>query len=90
MYHDAVAKYGEGTVAMSDVTTVQEFAQDWRDMASNHIIEVNLNYHGSNQAIHLDKDKLQYININGRWKNECVRESRLECARLTSINRRYQ
>ena len=72
MYHDAVVKYGERSVAMSDVTTVQEFAQDWGNMDSNDILEVNLNYHGSNQAIHLDKDNLQYITSTGDGKTNVL------------------
>ncbi len=70
MYKDAVAKYGEGSVAMSGVTTVEEFLQDWKNMAGDDIEEVNLNYHGSNQAIHLDagNNPPQYITSTGNGK----------------------
>ena len=65
MYKDAVAKYGEGSVALSDVTTMDEFKQDWQDMASGNIKEVNLNYHGNNQTVMLNSDQYQYITATG-------------------------
>ena len=65
MYDDAIAKYGEGTVALSNTTTMEGFAQDWNDMASPVMREVNLNYHGSNQALHLDRKNNQYITSTG-------------------------
>ena len=68
MYKDAVAKYGAGSVAMSNVTTMSEFAQDWGDMASNNIKEVNLNYHGNNQTVMLNSSKKQYITATGDGK----------------------
>lgn len=61
MYKDAEKKYGKGSVAMSNVTTIQEFAQDWHDMASGNIKEVNLNYHGGPQTINLDWRESQYL-----------------------------
>ena len=68
MYKDAVAKYGEGSVAMSNVTTREEFKQDWKNMASNDIKEVNLNYHGSPQTINLDYKNNQYLTSTGNGK----------------------
>ena len=68
MYKDALAKYGEGSVAMSNVTTMSEFAKDWGDMASGNIKEVNLNYHGNNQTVMLNSDKKQYITATGDGK----------------------
>jgi len=65
MYRDAVAKYGEGSVAMSNVTTEKEFIQDWGDMASGDIKEVNLNYHGNNQTLMLNSKAGQYITATG-------------------------
>ena len=61
MYEAAEQKYGKGSVAMSNVTTMNEFAKDWGDMASNNIKEVNLNYHGNNQTIMLNSSEKQYI-----------------------------
>jgi hypothetical protein len=61
MYKDAVEIYGEGSVAMSNVTTTEAFAQDWGDMASSDIQEVNLNYHGSPQTVNLDYKTNQYL-----------------------------
>ncbi len=65
MYKDAVAIYGKGSVAMSNVTTEKEFMQDWGDMASPDIREVNLNYHGNNQTVILNSDPEQYITATG-------------------------
>ena len=68
MYKDAIAKYGEGSVALSDVTTMSEFIQDWGDMASSDIKEVNLNYHGNNQTVMLNSNDGQYITATGDGK----------------------
>lgn len=61
----AIEKYGEGSVAMSNVTTEKEFTQDWGDMASGNIKEVNLNYHGNNQTVMLNSSQDQYITATG-------------------------
>ena len=37
MYNQLEAKYGKGSVAMSNATTTEEFTQDWGDMASPNI-----------------------------------------------------
>ena len=58
-------KYGRGSVAMSDVITNDEFAADWKAMSSDHILEVDIDHHGSNQAIHLDWKNKQYITSTG-------------------------
>jgi hypothetical protein len=68
MYRDAVEKYGKGSVAMSNVTTTKEFIQDWGDMASPDIREVNLNYHGSPRTINLDYKTNQYLTSTGDGK----------------------
>ena len=65
MYNQLEAKYGKGSVAMSNVTTEKEFIQDWGDMASSDIKEVNLNYHGNNQTIILNKSGGEYITSTG-------------------------
>ena len=65
MAHQLEEKYGVGSVAMSNVKTEKGFRQDWRAMASSNIKEVNLNYHGSNQAIHLDYKNGEYITSTG-------------------------
>ncbi len=69
MQKDAVEKYGEGSVAMSNVTTVNEFMQDWKDMAGDNIMEVNLNYHGNNQTVMLKSNTRQYITATGDGKS---------------------
>ena len=68
MYEAAEQKYGKGSVAMSNVTTMDEFAKDWGDMASNDIKEVNLNYHGGPQTINLDYKTNQYLTSTGDGK----------------------
>ena len=58
-------KYGAGTVALSSAITEDEFAQDWINMSGVNIQEVNINHHGSNQAIHLDYINNEYITSTG-------------------------
>ena len=65
MYHESERLYGKGSVALSDASTMKNFAQDWKNMKSDNIKEVNLNYHGSNQALHLDYQNNQYITATG-------------------------
>lgn len=65
MYSRLEKQFGKGSVAISDVTTTKDFQQDWQDMASPNIREVNINHHGSNQAIHLDWEQQQYITSTG-------------------------
>lgn len=65
MYRNLEAKYGKGSVALSSVTTEKEFVQDWENMKGTNIAEVDLNYHGSNQTIHLDYKNNQYITSTG-------------------------
>jgi len=65
MYKQAEAKYGKGSVAMSNVITTAEFTQDWKDMASPDIKEVSLNYHGSARTINLDWQNNQYLSSTG-------------------------
>ena len=77
MYFDAIETYGSGSVALSSVTTMKEFSQDWENMKSKKIQEVNLNYHGSNQALHLDYAKRQYITATGNGKTNTLGNSAL-------------
>jgi len=65
MYRNAESQYGKGSVALSDVTTAKDFAQDWKDMRSKIIKEVNLNYHGNNQTVFLDAMNNEYITATG-------------------------
>jgi hypothetical protein len=58
-------KYGSGTVALSSAMTRDEFAQDWIGMSGVNIQEININHHGSNQAIHLDYINKEYITSTG-------------------------
>ena len=70
MYKDAVAQHGEGSVALSDATTKEEFAKDWQNMSSDMTTEVNLNYHGNNQTLILDGTNGQYITSTGNGKSK--------------------
>lgn len=48
------------------MTTEDEFAADWKSMCSQQSgVIVNINHHGSNQAIHLDANSNQYITSTG-------------------------
>lgn len=69
MYKDAEKQYGKGHVAMSKVTTETEFIQDWHDMSSQHIREVDLNYHGNNQTLMLNSQDGEYITATGDGKS---------------------
>ena len=69
MYKKAIRKYGEGSVAMSNVTTEEEFKKDWENMGGNDIREVDLNYHGNNQTLMLDSEKGEYITSTGNSKS---------------------
>ena len=85
MYEAAIEKYGPGSAALSDVTTEAEFAQDWHDMAGNDIREVNLNYHGTNQAIHLDYRTYDYITSTGDGITNKEKHKGLDIKQLPSI-----
>lgn len=86
MYNEAIEKYGPGSVALSDVTTEKEFAQDWHDMGGNDIREVNLNYHGSNQALHLNHETDDYITSTGNGKTNRRGNAGLDIQQLPSVN----
>ena len=85
MYNDAIEKYGVGSVALSDVTTEREFAQDWHDMGGNDIREINLNYHGSNQALHLNHETDDYITSTGDGITNVSGARGLDIEQLPSI-----
>lgn len=67
-YKRATEEDGEGTVALSAAKTEKEFSKDWEDMAGESIKTVNVDYHGSNQALHLDSEKKEYIVSTGIGK----------------------
>ena len=48
-------QYGKGSVALSDAKTEAMFSTDWANMEGKPVT-INMNLHGSNQAIHLDSD----------------------------------
>ena len=68
MYKEAEAKYGKGSVAMSDVTTEKEFKNDWQNMSGSDIKEVDINHHGGPQTINLDHKKDEYITSTSNGK----------------------
>ena len=53
-YDEAINTYGEGTVAMSQTSTNDEFANDWKNMSGKSIENVMIMTHGKNQSIALD------------------------------------
>ena len=67
------------------MTTEKEFAQDWHDMGGKDIREVNLNYHGSNQALHLDWKNEEYITSTGTGKTNKSGADGLDVNALPSI-----
>ncbi len=66
-YDTLVEKYGEGSVALSDANTEAEFAKDWGDM-DGAPESITLNNYGTNQALHLDAEKGEYIVSTGNGK----------------------
>lgn len=86
MYRKAERKYGKGSVALSDVTTEEGFSQDWKAMASEDIREINLNYHGSNQALHLSPSQSQYITSTGNGKTNKMHNQALNVSDLPTIS----
>ena len=79
MYTDLEKNYGQGSVAISDVITTNEFQQDWQNMASPDIQEVNINHHGNNQTIILDYNNYspQYITSTGDGFTNVLRNAAL-------------
>ena len=76
MYREAERTYGKGSVALSDAMTIESFEEDWKNMASNSIAEVNLNYHGNNQTLYLDASKNQYLTATGNGFTNSQPQSR--------------
>ena len=71
-------EHGKGSVAMSDVTTTADFKQDWGDMASPDIKEVNINHHGGPQTLTLDahvEKSTEYITATGTGKTPAGRDA---------------
>jgi RHS repeat-associated protein len=58
------AQYGKGSVVISDAVTETQFAKDWGNMDGNPL-KVVINHHGSNQALHLNHAKDEYITSTG-------------------------
>ena len=76
MYWDAERTYGKGSVALSDAMTTDSFGEDWKNMASNNIAEVNLNYHGNNQTLFLNASKGEYLTATGNGFTNTQPQSR--------------
>ena len=76
MYKEAERIYGKGSVALSDAMTTNSFEEDWKNMASNNIAEVNLNYHGNNQTIFLNASKGEYLTATGNGFTNTQPQSR--------------
>ena len=76
MYWDAERTYGKGSVALSDAMTTDSFGEDWKNMASNNIAEVNLNYHGNNQTLFLNASIGEYLTATGNGFTNTQPQSR--------------
>lgn len=86
MYREAERIYGEGSVALSDAMTTDVFLTDWKEMASNNIAEVNLNYHGNNQTLFLDASNHQYLTAtNDGFTNTQPRSDKIPATNLQDL-----
>ena len=68
MYRDGIKQYSKGSVAISNANTTLEFIEDWKNMLSYDIREVNLNYHGNNQTLFIDSSQKEYLTATGNGK----------------------
>ena len=62
MYERAIAKYGAGSVALSDVTTEREFAQDWHEAL--HLDYENEEYISSTETGKTQSEKHEALNVS--------------------------
>jgi RHS repeat-associated protein len=74
--------YGKGTVALSEALSPEEFAEDWANMSSENTLSVYINYHGSNQALHLP---LGYVTSTGNGKTNVYESSATNVQDLPEI-----
>jgi RHS repeat-associated protein len=66
-YADLTEELGEGSVAISDLTTEQQFAEDWANI-DGEVSIVRINSHGTNQAIFLRAVNDEYLTSTGNGK----------------------
>ena len=86
MYWEAERIYGKGCVALSDAMTTKTFIEDWKNMASSNIAEVNLNYHGNNQTIFLDASNGLYLTATGNgFTNTQPQSRRVEAENIQDL-----
>ncbi|BEV03437.1 RHS repeat-associated core domain-containing protein [Chryseobacterium gambrini] len=66
-YNEAVEKYGEGSVALSNTGTTEGFAEDWGNMQGSPE-QVLIMTHGKNQSINVDTDTNAQFTSTGDGK----------------------
>jgi RHS repeat-associated protein len=66
-YDEAVKKYGEGAVALSNTGTTEGFAQDWGNMDGTPA-EVDIMTHGKNQSINVNTETNAQFTATGDGK----------------------
>ena len=62
-------EYGAGAVAISELSTEKQFAQDWQDMDGNIEI-VRLNTHGTGQTMFIKASEDEYLTSTGNGSTE--------------------
>ena len=73
-YEYYTEKYGEGSVALSNSTTEDGFAEDWGDMQGDDIQIVALNFHGDSRTVELHGSG-EVLSSAGSFTNETKREA---------------
>lgn len=66
-YDEAIKKYGEGGVALSNTGTTEGFATDWGNMDGTPA-EVDIMTHGKNQSLNLNTDTNAQLTSTGDSK----------------------
>ena len=66
-YDDAVKKYGEGAVVLSNTGTTEGFAEDWGNM-DGMPSEIIISTHGKNQSINVNTETNEQFTATGNGK----------------------
>lgn len=66
-YDDAVKKYGEGSVVLSNTGTTEGFSEDWGNMDGSPS-EINISMHGRNQSINVNTETNAQFTATGNGK----------------------
>ena len=77
-------EYGEGSVALSGSTDVNTFKEDWGEMKGAPAL-VAINMHGSNQALHIDHERGEYLSSNETGKTNSSKTPAFEIKDLPTL-----